>query len=103
MPNNLDQVWDAFEKKGKSTQSQYYMARCKFCDPQGETLLESRVRTLKNHLKRCEEYLNAEDVEENKKQQALNCTAVSHQSVSMKRRLEFISKMSGSDVVTSKN
>ena len=53
------------------------MARCKFCDPQGETLLEGRVRTLKNHLKRCEEYLNAEDVEENKKQQALNCTAVS--------------------------
>ena len=54
------------------------MARCKFCDPRGETLLEGRVRALKNHLKRCEEYLNAEDVEENKKQQALNCTAMSH-------------------------
>ena len=97
MPN-LDQVWDAFEKKEKNTQSQYYMARCKFC----KTLLEGRVRTLKYHLKRCEEYLNAEDEEEKQKQQALNCTAVSHQSVSMKRRFDFISKISGCDVVTSK-
>ena len=55
MPN-LDQVWDAFEKKGKSTQSQCYMARCIFCDPLGETLLEGRVRTLNS---------NAEDEEEN--------------------------------------
>ena len=41
------------------------MARCIFCDPLGETLLEGRVRTLKNHLKKCEEYSNAEDEEEN--------------------------------------
>ena len=46
--------------------------------------------------------MNAEDEEENEKQQALNCTTVSHQSVSMKRRFDFTSKMSGSDVVTSK-
>jgi hypothetical protein len=30
-------------------------------NPRGVNLLQGRVRTLKNHLKKCREYLNAEE------------------------------------------
>lgn len=100
MPKKDEELWKAFQKMEKCPQNNYFMARCKFCDPRGENLLQGRVRTLKNHLKKCQELSNAEEEDE----KASEFTSVSQQS--LKRNCESassrVSIVSGSDVLTSK-
>lgn len=64
----------------KCTGNNYYMARCKSCDPQGQNLLQGRIRTMKNHLKKCEEYLKVVEEQEEQKENSSEITSVSQQS-----------------------
>jgi hypothetical protein len=58
MGKSIGEVWKHFERMEKCLHNQYYLARCKHCDMDGKNLMEGRIRTLQNHLKKCKTYVD---------------------------------------------
>jgi hypothetical protein len=93
MPNN--DIWKHFQRLERKPGSNYYYARCKFCDKDGSSPLEGRVRTLKNHQKGCKPFL--EHLEQEKA-----CSTFSEDNISSKSVASSTSKRSQS-LLTSSN
>ena len=53
-----DDIWEHFQKLERKESSNYYYARCKFCDEDASSPVEGRIRTMQNHLKVCKPFLD---------------------------------------------
>jgi len=57
MPKPKSEIWEQFQALEKKQGTRYFYVRCKYCDEDGSSRIEGRLRTMKNHLKVCELYL----------------------------------------------
>ncbi len=53
MPKPKSEVWEHFQELEKKQGSRYSFVRDKYCDEDGSSPIEGRIRTMKNHLKVC--------------------------------------------------
>ena len=70
-PNKINnKVWKHFQRLEQKLGTYYYYAHCNFCDEDGSSSLEGRVRTLKNNLKGCQSFIKHQ-----KKEKACSATS----------------------------